>query len=98
MMSWPATLPAEYCELQHHPETPLGTNGQCDQAITRLRPQLARVPGANLFLQAAQDAQIGGRMGNGEFQYTLQGDNLQDLLDYAPRWYRSGRRFPISAM
>ena len=31
--------------------------------INRLRPKLARVPGATLFLQAAQDVQIGGRAG-----------------------------------
>jgi multidrug efflux pump len=28
--------------------------------------------------------QIGGRAGNAQFQYTLQGDNLQDLLAFAP--------------
>ena len=42
-----------------------------DQVINRLRPKLARVPGATLFLQAAQDVQIGGRAGNAQFQYTL---------------------------
>ena len=31
-----------------------------------------------------QDVQIGGRGGNAQFQYTLQGDNLQDLLHWAP--------------
>ena len=56
-----------------------------DQVINRLRPQLARVPGATLFLQAVQDVQIGGRLGNAQFQYTLQGDNFKDLLEWAPR-------------
>ena len=37
---------------------------------------MARVPGATLFLQAVQDVQIGGRAGNAQFQYTLQGDNF----------------------
>ena len=55
-----------------------------DQVINRLRPQLARVPGASLFLQAVRDVQIGGRIGNSEFQYTLQGDNMKDLLAYSP--------------
>ena len=31
------------------------------QIITRLRPKLAKVPGASLFLQAAQDVRIGGQ-------------------------------------
>ncbi len=56
-----------------------------DQVIARLRPKLARIPGATLFLQANQDVQIGGRAGNAQFQYTLQGDNLPDLLEWAPK-------------
>ena len=64
------------------------------QIINRLRPQLARVPGANLYLQAVRDVQIGGRIGNSEFQYTLQGDNLQDLLKYAPIMEQKLRALP----
>ena len=65
-----------------------------DQIITRLRPQLARVPGADLFLRAVRDLEIGGRVGNSEFQYTLQGDNLQDLLKYSPIMEQKLRRLP----
>jgi multidrug efflux pump len=54
------------------------------EVINRLRPRLARVPGATFFMQPQQDVQIGGRAGNAQFQYTLQGDNLQDLLAFAP--------------
>ena len=54
------------------------------EVINRLRPKLAGVPGATLFMQPLQDVQIGGRSGNAQFQYTLQGDNLQDLLAWAP--------------
>ena len=35
-----------------------------DQVIQRLRPKLAQVPGAILFLQAVQDIRVGGRQGN----------------------------------
>jgi len=55
-----------------------------DLLIGRLRPKLAKIPGATLFLQAAQDLRIGGRMSNAQYQYTLQGDNLDDLDKYAP--------------
>jgi multidrug efflux pump len=55
------------------------------QIIARLRPQLAKVPGASLYLQAAQDVRIGGRQSNAEYQFTMQGDNLQDLVTYSPR-------------
>ncbi len=54
------------------------------QIANRLRPKLGRVPGATLFLQPVQEVQIGGRIGNAQFQYTLQGDNMQDLLRWAP--------------
>jgi len=53
------------------------------EVINRLRPKLARVPGATVFLTPQQDVQIGGRSGNAQFQYTLQGDNLEDLLAWA---------------
>jgi multidrug efflux pump len=55
-----------------------------DQWIARMRPKLARVPGATLFLQVWQDVSIGGRSGNAQFQYTLLGDNLKDLLTWSP--------------
>jgi multidrug efflux pump len=56
-----------------------------DLVIARLRRSLSHVPGATLYLQAVQDVQIGGRMGNAQYQYTLQGDNLQDLQEWAPK-------------
>jgi multidrug efflux pump len=65
-----------------------------DEVINRLRPKLARVPGATLFLQAVQDVQIGGRFGNAQYQYTLQGDNLEDLLEWAPRMEQKLRALP----
>jgi multidrug efflux pump len=54
------------------------------QVVNRLRPKLATIPGATLFLQPSQEIQIGGRLGNGSFQYTLIADNLKDLLYWAP--------------
>ncbi len=55
------------------------------EIIARLRPKLARVPGASLFLQAAQDVRVGGRSSSAEYQFTMQGDNLVDLANYAPK-------------
>jgi multidrug efflux pump len=56
-----------------------------DQVIARLRGKLAHVPGATLYLQSAQDLQIGGRMANAQYQYTLQSESLDDLNQWAPR-------------
>ena len=55
------------------------------EVVNRLRPQLSRIPGAQLFMVPVQDVNIGGRGSNSQFQYTLQGDNLQDLLQWAPQ-------------
>jgi multidrug efflux pump len=55
------------------------------QIITRLRPKLTKVPGASIILQAAQDVRIGGRSSNAEYQFTMQGDNLPDLVNYSPK-------------
>jgi multidrug efflux pump len=56
-----------------------------DQVIARLRPKLSHVPGANLFLQPVQDLRVGGRGGNAQYQYTLQGDDTKELQQWAPR-------------
>ena len=56
-----------------------------DQIIGRLRRKLERVAGARLFLQAFQEIRVGGRAANAEYQYTLQGDNLPDLYEWAPK-------------
>ena len=59
------------------------------QVVARLRPRLARVPGANLFLVPVQDIRIGGRQSNAEYQFTLQADELADLRTWAPRVRRA---------
>ena len=56
-----------------------------DQVIGRLRRKLAVVPGATLYMQSAQDLTIGGRQSQAQYQYTLQGENLDDLNTWAPR-------------
>ncbi len=56
-----------------------------DQIIARLRPKLDKVEGAKLFLQAAQDVRVGGRPSRTQFQYTLQGADLQQLNEWAPK-------------
>jgi len=50
--------------------------------VNRLRPKLNRLPGASTFLQAAQDLRIGGRSSNAQYQYTIQSDDVADLLHW----------------
>jgi multidrug efflux pump len=54
------------------------------QIIDRLRPKLLAIPGANTFMQAAQDLRIGGRGSSAQFQYTIQSDNVQNLVEWGP--------------
>jgi multidrug efflux pump len=65
-----------------------------DDVINRLRGKLAVVPGATLFLQSAQDIRTGGRSSNAQYLYTLQGDNLQDLSTWSPRFLQALRDVP----
>ena len=55
------------------------------EVIRRLRPKLAEVKGARLYLQAAQDVTVGARAARTQFQYTIQDANLDELNLWAPR-------------
>jgi multidrug efflux pump len=55
-----------------------------DQVIGEMRRKLAAVPGATLFMQSAQDLTIGGRQSQAQYQYTLQGEDLNELNTWAP--------------
>lgn len=66
-----------------------------DYIIARLRPKLARIPGANIFLVASQDINVGGRMASAQYQFTLQGDNLADLTKFSPLTLAELRKIPI---
>ena len=65
-----------------------------DQIITRLRPQLAKVPGIQLFVQAAQDLNVGGRTSRTQYQYTLQDSDINELNEWAPKLLDSLQKLP----
>ncbi len=65
-----------------------------DDVINRLRPKLAKVPGASLFLQGVQDIRVGGRLSNALYQFTLQDDDLDELNEWAPRMLRKLQTMP----
>ena len=69
-------------------------NVSADQLINRLRPKLATVPGAALYLQGVQDLRIGARLGNAQYQYTIQSDNLEDLTRWGPTLLQQMRKLP----
>jgi multidrug efflux pump len=65
---------------------PLGVRKESvDQIVARLRPALSKEPGANLFLNPIQDLRGGGRASEANTQFTLRGDDLNELRTWAPR-------------
>ncbi|HWO01142.1 MAG TPA: multidrug efflux RND transporter permease subunit [Blastocatellia bacterium] len=65
-----------------------------NQVIARLRGKLSSEPGASTFLRGVQDINVGGRTANALYQFTLQGDNLDDLAKWAPRLLERMRGIP----
>jgi len=69
-------------------------NASASQIIDRLRPKLAQVPGARLFLTPAQDITVGGRIARGQFQYVLQDPDFRELNVWAPRLLEAMKKLP----
>ncbi len=55
------------------------------QIIARLQPELAKVSGASLYLQAVQDLQIDSRVSRTQFQFTLEDADPIELAEWAPK-------------
>ena len=70
-----------YITLKPHDERDV----DAQQIIARLRPKLAKVEGAELYLQASQDVRLGGRATRTQFEFTLQDANLTELNEWAPK-------------
>src|SRR5581483_6488428 len=50
--------------------------------------------GATLYLQSSQDLTIGGRHSQAQYQYSLQGEDLNELNSWAPRLLQKLRTLP----
>ena len=63
---------------------PFDQRPSVQQVMARLRPQVANVVGANFYMQAGQDINIGGRLEQAQYQYTLTDTNSDELNHWAP--------------
>lgn len=72
--------------------TDAGRTASASEIITRLRPQIAGIQGVNLFMQASQDINVGGRLARTQYQYTLTDSNLDELDTWAPKMVEHLRR------
>jgi len=71
-----------------------GRTASADEVIGRLRPQLAKLEGVTLFMQAGQDINVGGRLSRTQYQYTLTDSNLDELNVWAPKLLTAFRKLP----
>ncbi|MCK8783588.1 efflux RND transporter permease subunit [Roseomonas sp. NAR14] len=67
------------------------------QVIDRLRRPLGNLPGAQTFLRAMQDLNIGGRAGNAQYQLVLLDPDLEELQDWTERLVQKLRTVPALA-
>jgi HAE1 family hydrophobic/amphiphilic exporter-1 len=65
-----------------------------NEVIQRLRAKLSQIPGIIVYMQAVQNINLGGRLSKGQYQYTLQSGDLNDLYEWAPRMEARMRRIP----
>ena len=79
-----------YCSLKPRDQR----DATASQIIDRLRPKLARVPGAATFLQPVQDIRVGGRQSSAQYQYTLQAESGSNLGKYGPPLLEAMRHTP----
>src|SRR3982075_1480756 len=62
---------------------PQNQRGSMDQVLARLRTKLAKIQGITLYMQAAQDITIGGRLSKTQYQYTLDDADPGELNHWA---------------
>ena len=65
-----------------------------DEVIRELRPKLSRIPGVNVFLTNPPAVRLGARGGRSNYQYTLQGLDLEQLQDFSGRLMAEMRSDP----
>src|SRR5246500_4498608 len=69
-------------------------DASADQVILRLQQRLAKIQGIALYMQAAQDITIGGRLNKTQYQYTLADSDPGELSHWAPLFLEKIRALP----
>jgi multidrug efflux pump len=64
------------------------------QIIERLRPQLARIPGIELYLQPVQDLSIEDRVSRTQFQFSMESPDIRLLEEWVPKLVSALREQP----
>ncbi len=73
---------------------PRSQRDSVEQVALRMRNALSKEPGANLFLNPIQDLRAGGRQTEATTQFTLRGDDLNELRTWGPKLEAALRELP----
>jgi len=65
-----------------------------EQVMQRLRARVAKVEGAKLFMQVAQEIRVGGRLSRTQYQFTLTDTNQDELNHWAPILEQAMQKLP----
>jgi hydrophobe/amphiphile efflux-1 (HAE1) family protein len=69
-------------------------SASADEVINRLRPKLAKLQGITLYMQAAQDITIGGRVSRTQYQYTLTDPDPGELNQWSAQFLEKLKTVP----
>ena len=67
------------------------------KVITRLTKEANSIAGIRVFMQPAQDINVGGRLARTMFQYTLQDADLAELNTWAPKMLDAMKKIPAAS-
>ncbi|HEY8091033.1 MAG TPA: efflux RND transporter permease subunit, partial [Polyangiaceae bacterium] len=56
-----------------------------DEIVARLKPELDKIDGIQVYLQSVQDLQIDSRVSRTQYQYTLEDADADELTTWAPK-------------
>ena len=65
------------------------------QVIARLRSKMPKIEGMVVNFQASQDINVGGRLAQSQYQFTLQDADLGELYEWAPKVLAAMRKLPM---
>ena len=65
------------------------------KVIARIAKQAQTIPGVQMFMQPAQDINVGGRLSRTQYQYTLQDADSGELDAWAPKMLAAIKKLPI---
>ena len=65
-----------------------------DELIRKFRPMVNRIPGINVFMSNPPAVRLGGRNSRSNYQYTLQGLDLNQLATYSQRLLQELQKNP----